>query len=222
MRIKVCGLTTATQFAELDDLGVDFGGFIFYPQSPRYVFNHLSTEDIRRLNGSKIHKVGVFVNETIDQLLKMVDECGINMVQLHGDETPHYCEKVAEHVTVIKAFRLRDEDDVLWKIKDFKEVVDMFLFDTATPAYGGSGKRFNWNILAGISIDKPFLLSGGIGYDDVELIEQFLRNEVSKDLFAIDVNSKFELSPGIKNISLIENFLQRMNSSLQFHSTVKI
>lgn len=207
MRIKVCGLTIVDQFIQLDELGVDLGGFIFYPKSPRYVFNHLNAADIKHLKGRTINKVGVFVNETIEDVLKVVDDCGISIVQLHGDETPHYCEKIAEYVTVIKAFRLRDEDDVLWKIKDYQDVVDMFLFDTATAVYGGSGNRFNWNILKGLSLNKPFLLSGGIGLDDIDKINQFIEDKVSDNLFALDINSKFEIKPGIKNIELIEKFL---------------
>jgi len=211
MRIKVCGLTIADQFLQLDELGIELGGFIFYPKSPRYVFNHLNAADIKKLKGQSINKVGVFVNETIEDVLKIVDNCGISIVQLHGDETPHYCEKIAEYVSVIKAFRLRDEDDVLWKIKDYLDVVDMFLFDTATAVYGGSGQLFDWNILKGLSLNKPFLLSGGIGLGDIDKINQFVQDSVSENLSALDINSKFEISPGVKNMELIEKFAAQFN-----------
>jgi phosphoribosylanthranilate isomerase len=218
MRIKVCGLTIVDQFLQLDKLGIELGGFIFYPKSPRYVFNHLNAKDIKNLKGESINKVGVFVNETIEDVLKIVDDCGISIVQLHGDETPHYCEKIAEYVTVIKAFRLRDEDDVFWKIKDYQDVADMFLFDTATAGYGGSGQLFDWNILKGLSFNKPFLLSGGIGIDDLDKINHFIQDNVSDNLFALDINSKFEIKPGVKNIELIEKFIAQ---SVNLKSSIK-
>lgn len=212
MRIKVCGLTQMEQFLQLDELGVDFGGFIFYPQSPRYALNHLTTEDIYNTNGKQITKVGVFVNEQEDVVLERTEACGLTMVQLHGDETPHYCEKIVEHVTVIKAFRINDDDDILWKVKDYEEVADMYLFDTLGSAYGGTGKRFDWSILKGLSLNKPFFLSGGIGPEDVDSLNLFTKDAVAKDLFSIDVNSQFESAPGVKNIDLLKVFIGQIRN----------
>lgn len=212
MRIKVCGITQAEQVRQLDDLGVEFAGFIFYPKSPRYVFKQMSGSDIKQLRGRHINKVGVFVNAPVEELLQTVDDCGLHLVQLHGDETPKYCEKVADYVGVIKAFRLREDDQVLWKIKDYREIADMFLFDTDGSGYGGTGKKFNWSVLQGLSIQKPFFLSGGIGPDDTENIRQFIQDPVAKDLFSLDVNSKFETIPGVKDMQVIEKFVKEIKT----------
>ncbi len=96
------------------------------------------------------------MNAPVDELLQTVDDCGLHLVQLHGDETPKYCEKVADYVGVIKAFRLRDDDQVLWKVKDYQDIADMFLFDTDGTGYDGTGKKFNWSMLQGLRINKPF------------------------------------------------------------------
>lgn len=210
MRSKVCGLNSVNQLMQLDAMGVEFGGFIFYPKSPRYILKHVQPADLKKAKGQKINKVGVFVNETVEQVLKQVDDCGLYLVQLHGDETPKYCEKIADYVTVIKAFRIRNDDDVLWKIKDYQDVVDMFLFDTAGAAYGGTGEKFDWAILQNLVINKPFFLSGGIGPDDVASLQEFATKSVAKDLFSIDINSKFESSPGVKNMEMVQSFIQKV------------
>lgn len=210
MRAKVCGLNSVSQMMQLDEIGVDFAGFIFYPKSPRYVLNTISKVDLKKAKGSNINKVGVFVNENADQLLSLVDDCGLYLAQLHGDETPRYCEKIADYISVIKSFRLRDDDDVLWKIKDYQDIVDMFLFDTAGAEYGGTGKRFNWEILQLLNINKPFFLSGGIGPADIEALKAFSLTPVAKDLFAVDVNSQFEITPGLKDMSKINPFIQEL------------
>ncbi len=211
MRAKVCGLNSVNQMMQLDEMGVDFAGFIFYPKSPRYVLNTISKTELKKAKGENINKVGVFVNENPDQLLSLVDECGLYLAQLHGDETPRYCEKIADYISVIKAFRLRDDDDVLWKIKDYQDIVDMFLFDTAGVEYGGTGKRFNWEILQTLNINKPFFLSGGIGPSDIEELKTFSIMPVAKDLFAVDVNSRFEITPGIKDMTIVKPFIQELN-----------
>jgi phosphoribosylanthranilate isomerase len=211
-RLKVCGLTQYEQVMALDNLGVIFAGFIFYAPSPRYYKRYLDTSLLKKIRGKNINKVGVFVNASVDEVLKAVDEAGLSMVQLHGDESPKTCERIAEYVSVIKAFRLRDDDKVLWKVKDYQPVADMFLFDTASSTYGGSGKKFNWKVLSGLNIGKPFFLSGGIGPEDAPFIHQFAADMVAKDLFALDINSRFETAPGIKNIALIEAFIQSLNN----------
>jgi phosphoribosylanthranilate isomerase len=209
MRLKVCGLTDMNQVRQLNDWGVHFCGFIFYPKSPRYVLNNNTTEAIKRVKGT-INKVGVFVNEKEDNILKMVDECGLYLIQLHGDETPRTCENLSNYVTTIKAFRISENDNILWKIKDYQDVVDIFLFDTEGVGYGGTGKKFNWNMLKVLSIRKPFLLSGGIQPDDVPELQYFMQDSVAKDLFAFDINSKFEIAPGIKNLALVHEFFNQV------------
>ncbi|OYU55335.1 MAG: phosphoribosylanthranilate isomerase [Chitinophagaceae bacterium BSSC1] len=210
MRIKVCGMTKAEQVLQLDELGVEFAGFIFYPKSPRYVLSHMSKEQLKKLKGKHINKVGVFVNTPVEEVLQLVDACGLYLVQLHGDENPRYCEQIANYVTVVKAFRLREGEDILWRAKDYQDAADMFLFDTEGAGYGGTGKKFNWDILKGGNVRKPFFLSGGIQPEDVELLKAFEQESVAKDLFAIDINSKFELAPGLKDMNKIQTFVKAL------------
>ncbi len=210
MRIKVCGMTKAEQVLQLDELGVEFAGFIFYPKSPRYVLSHMSKEQLKKLKGKHINKVGVFVNTPVEEVLQLVDACGLYLVQLHGDENPRYCEQIANYVTVVKAFRLREGEDILWRAKDYQDAADMFLFDTEGAGYGGTGKKFNWDILKGGNVRKPFFLSGGIQPEDVELLKAFEQESVAKDLFAVDINSKFELAPGLKDMNKIQAFVKEL------------
>ncbi len=212
MRIKVCGMTKAEQVLQLDEWGVEFAGFIFYPKSPRYVLSHMSKEQLKKLKGKHINKVGVFVNTPVDELLQLVDDCGLYLVQLHGDESPRYCEQVSNYVTVVKAFRLREGEDILWRAKDYQYAADMFLFDTEGAGYGGTGKKFNWDLLKGGNVRKPFFLSGGIQSEDVELLKEFEKEPVAKDLFAIDINSKFELAPGLKDMNKIQTFIKALKA----------
>ncbi len=206
MRVKVCGMTDMDQVRQLDEIGVEFCGFIFYPKSPRYVFKHVPATEIKKIKGH-INKVGVFVNAYADDILKTVDDCGLYLVQLHGDETPRECEKISSYVTTVKAFRLSESDNILWKIKDYQDVVDMFLFDTEGAGYGGTGKKFNWEVLKGLNIRKPFFLSGGILPEDTDKLKLFAQDAVAKDLFAVDVNSRFEITHGIKDVQKIKNFV---------------
>jgi phosphoribosylanthranilate isomerase len=208
-RLKVCGLTNAAQVRQLNELGIEFAGFNFYPRSPRYVHKNMPSTAIKKLRG-KINKVGIFVNEDPDELLRTVDDCGLYLVQLHGNESPRYCERISNYITVIKVFRLLNDDNVLWKIKDYYDAADIFMFDTETTAFGGSGKKFDWQILKDLKINKPFFLAGGIGADDTDELEAFAELPVAKDLFAIDINSKFEVMPGVKDIELIKAFRKKL------------
>jgi phosphoribosylanthranilate isomerase len=206
MRIKVCGMTSAQQVHQLDEMGVEFAGFIFYRKSPRYVFKNMPANEIKRIKG-KINKVGVFVNADADEVLRAVDECGLYLVQLHGDESPRVCERIANYVSVIKVFRMSEDDNIEWKIREYHESADMFMFDTEGAGYGGTGKKFNWELLKEQNIRKPFFLSGGITPGDAEKLKAFQKEEVAKDLFAIDINSKFEIMPGVKDINKVKEFM---------------
>ena len=209
MRIKVCGMTHAPQIEMLEQIGATFAGMIFYPKSPRYVLRQLTTTQIKNIKN--INKVGVFVNSSVEEVKYMVDECRLHMVQLHGDETPKFCEKIADYISVVKVFRIAPGDNIAWKIKDYMDVCDMFLFDTEGSGYGGTGKKFDWSMLKGLQIGKPYFLSGGVGPDDVNDINAFANDISSKALFAIDINSKFEESPGIKNMEMIKTFIKQLN-----------
>lgn len=211
MRIKVCGMTSTQQVKQLEEMGVEFAGFIFYPKSPRYVFKNMPANEIKRIKG-KINKVGVFVNANADEILRAVDECDLHLVQLHGNESPAVCETISKRVTVIKAFRIVDEDNIEWKIRDYYDTVDMYMFDTEGAGYGGTGKKFNWELLKEQNIQKPFFLSGGIAPGDAEKLKAFEREAVAKDLFAIDINSKFEVAPGVKDLDKVRGFVERLKS----------
>jgi phosphoribosylanthranilate isomerase len=210
MRIKVCGMTRLDQVIELDELGVEFAGFIFYPKSPRYVGRfHLSAIDLKkeRLN---INRVGVFVNETAEDILRTVEQWRLHMVQLHGDESPKFCEHISNHITTIKAFRIGPDENIQWKIHPFRDSADMYLFDSVGVGYGGTGQQFDWKLLDGNRIGKPYFLSGGIGPDDHLTVMEFAsRNE---GLFSIDVNSRFESSPGIKDMRKIREFRNKLTT----------
>ena len=168
----------------------------------------MSAAQIKKLRN--INKVGVFVNADVDTVLRTVDECGLYLVQLHGDESPRYCEKISHYITVVKAFRVQPDDNIAWKIKDYYEAADMFLFDTEGTNFGGTGKKFDWKQLKDIDIKKPFFLSGGIAPDDVENIKAFMQQPVAKDLFSLDINSRFEVSPGKKDVGKVSAFISNM------------
>jgi phosphoribosylanthranilate isomerase len=208
MRVKVCGITQVEQLNQLPAIGATFAGLIFYPKSPRYVLRHMTTSQIKKENNT--NKVGVFVNASIEEVLQMVDECRLHMVQLHGDETPRYCEKIADYISVVKAFRISDTDNIGWRIREYMEVCDMFMFDTEGAGYGGTGKKFNWDKLQDVVVGKPYFLSGGIEPADVKQLKEFETKPEAKALFAIDVNSKFEVMPGVKDMNLIKNFIQQL------------
>ena len=212
MRVKVCGMTEIDQVKQLDAMGVDFAGFIFYPKSPRYVVRHLTGDQVKRAK-LRLGKVGVFVNASYDEVMKQVDSYGLDMIQLHGDETPRLCEQLANYITVVKVFRMSENDPVDWLIRPYQDSCDMFLFDTEGVGYGGTGKKFNWETLKGVSIDKLFYLSGGIEPGDVERLRAFEREPVARKLFAIDINSKFETSPGVKDLKKIRTFLDGVKSA---------
>lgn len=209
MKVKVCGMTQLAEVNALEKMGADYAGFIFYPKSPRYVLSHLSKFDIKNIQGN-IKKVGVFVNEPFESLLETIDTAGLDMVQLHGDETPQYSSKVALHAKVIKAFQVKSLNEMTEKIKQYSSSVDMFLFDTPSANYGGTGEKFEWNDIAKMDVGKPFLLSGGISVDDVESVEKFGHFSVADNLHAVDVNSRFEISPGVKDLKMLDIFLKKI------------
>ena len=208
MRIKVCGMTQPDQLDQLAEANVNFAGFIFYPKSPRYVLRQMTTSQIRKEN--RLNKVGVFVNAGTEDVLHIVDECRLHMVQLHGDETPKYCERMADYVSVVKAFRLSDNDNIEWMIRPYMDACDMFMFDTMGAGYGGTGKKFDWNLLKDAEIGKPFFLSGGIEPGDEDALKRFSTEPVAKSLFAIDINSRFEISPGLKDMEKVSQFVANL------------
>jgi phosphoribosylanthranilate isomerase len=215
LKIKVCGITDINQAITLQAMGVDFIGFIFYPSSKRYVLNTLSLNDLKHFNPPHTRKVGVFVNEPLDNLLHIVVNAGLDMIQLHGDECLEYysllreklTELSLEQVDLIKVFRVGDK---MPDLTPFESWVDFYLFDTDSKLYGGTGAHFNWELLKGNSIGKTYFLSGGIGPNDIGGIEVMQQTKAGKDLFALDINSQFELEPGIKNLEKIKTFIDAL------------
>jgi phosphoribosylanthranilate isomerase len=205
-------MTQLDQVRKLDEMGLDFAGFIFYPKSPRYVGKHIRGDQLKKAR-LRLGKVGVFVNSPYEEVMKLVDEYGLDMVQLHGDETPRYCDQLANYVSVIKVFRLGENDPIDWITRPYLESCDMFLFDTLGVGYGGTGKKFNWEVLKNASVDKLFFLSGGIEPDDQEKLREFSVAPVASKLFSIDINSRFETSAGIKDLDRISSFVGSLNGN---------
>lgn len=203
LKLKVCGMRDPDNVRRLIALRPDFIGFIFYKKSPRFVDE--PDEDMIARIPISIKKVGVFVNEELDTVLKLYNKFGLDYVQLHGDEDLDFVKELKEKgVGIIKVFRLLDS--LPYSLGQFSEYSDYFLFDTATPAYGGSGRHFDWSILRNYNLDTPFLLSGGINLNDVDEI----RNLGLDQIEGIDVNSKFELLPGLKDIDMLESLKSRL------------
>lgn len=205
MKLKVCGMTELEQIQTLETCGVDFAGLIFYEGSKRFVGSKSKNQksEIRNL---KIDRVGVFVNATIPEIEQAVKDYGLSYVQLHGDESPEFCKKIKEFAFAIKAIRINIKTNLANELEKFEETCDYFLFDTDSKQYGGTGKKFDWGVLQSAEIDKPFFLSGGIGLEDLAEVKAFQHPM----LFAIDVNSRFEISPGVKDLQQVKTFLEQL------------
>ena len=201
LKLKVCGLTQLSQIQELISLNIDFLGFIFYEKSSRFVLNHLSLEDISKINHQG--KVGVFVNETVEKIVEISEKANLNLVQLHGDENEIFIlelrKSLKKEIKLIKVFRVGETFNFQFSI--FNSLVDYFLFDTDSKAFGGTGKTFDWQILNEIEIPNPYFLSGGISLENIHQL-----SNIKHHPFALDINSKFETEPGIKDLEKIKIF----------------
>ncbi|HUR65145.1 MAG TPA: phosphoribosylanthranilate isomerase [Chitinophagaceae bacterium] len=207
MNIKVCGITEMKQLQQLDGLDIDFAGLIFYKESPRYIGNKLSGKELKKAD-LDVKKVGVFVNPEMIEVLDAIDEYGLEVVQLHGDESAEMCEDLSSEVEVIKAFRVSDNADIDKMVAPYDAVCDYYLFDTGglKESFGGTGQKFDWTILTKAKIEKPFFLSGGIAVEDVVRLKAFKH----PDIFGVDINSKFETAPGVKDMSKVLQFKMGM------------
>lgn len=208
MKLKVCGMRDHANIEEIQKLNPDLMGFIFYPPSPRFVEGILEPSVVKALPAS-ISKVGVFVDALIPDVIDRIVLFGLTHVQLHGNESSEYlCELKSSipEIQVIKVFRVNTTID-LPPVEEFK-AADYFLFDTKTALYGGSGKMFDWQVLRQLTIKKPFFLSGGIDENACETLKTFQHPY----LIGIDINSGFERMPGIKNISKVKTFKDRLNA----------
>ena len=200
--IKICGMKYPENISEVAKLSPDFMGFIFYPKSKRFVGNDFVLPEIP----SSVKKVGVFVNESEKNILDVVRKYKIDYLQLHGDESAGFCKSLFQtgKTKIIKAFGV-DENFDFSLPTEYENHCEYFLFDTKTKEYGGSGKSFDWKILSNYKLNKPYFLSGGIGSEEVSGI----RYQVSgvQHAFAIDVNSKFETEPGLKDVNKLKKLI---------------
>jgi indole-3-glycerol phosphate synthase len=202
--LKVCGMKDPENIRALASLPVDMIGLIFYEKSPRYA-GELDSETVRDLPAS-IQKTGVFVNASQEYILAKIKAYGLQLIQLHGNESPAFCQDLKSGgIKVIKAFSIREAGD-LTATALYENTCNYFLFDTKTSQFGGSGKKFDWEILSFYTGKTPFFLSGGIGAEDTDAIRQ-IKHPL---LYALDLNSKFETKPGLKNIEQLREFVMKM------------
>lgn len=207
MKIKICGMKHPGNIREIAALAPDMVGFIFYAPSPRYV----SVDEVAAalpLLDNTILRVGVFVNELTEKVIEICTRLQLNYAQLHGNETPQIAAQIRNKgIGIIKAFKVDDAFDMN-TVLAYEESADFFLFDTNTAQHGGSGKKFNWSILNTYPSTKPFILSGGIGVDDIKEI----LNLTFPQLYGIDINSKIELSPGLKDAQQAQNIITKIRT----------
>ena len=200
MKLKVCGMKFTENMQQVAALHPDYLGFIFYEKSKR------NFEGIIPAFPKSIKKTGVFVNEYLEILVSLAQEYQLKAIQLHGDEAVSYINELKKHlpkVEIIKVFSIKESFD-FDVLKPYLETVDYFLFDTKGEEKGGNGVHFDWRVLEKYPFQKPFFLSGGIGLEDVEKLQEILQSNLP--IYGLDVNSKFEIEPGKKNIEALKKF----------------
>jgi phosphoribosylanthranilate isomerase len=206
MKLKICGLKHPANIHQLLTLEPDYIGFIFYKKSPRYVGEVADLGWIRELPGTA-KKVGVFVNEAVGVVKSTAETLGLHIVQLHGDESPDVCKALKmSGLEVWKAFGV-DEDFDFGKTAAYAGCCDKFLFDSKGKNRGGNGVPFDWRLLESYETATPFILSGGIGGADAEAVRKLSKSSrLGKFLTILDINSRFEIEPGLKDVELIKKF----------------
>ena len=209
MIIKVCGMREPENIRAVEELGVDWIGLIFFPPSPR---NVVSIPDSL---SKQSQRVGVFVDADVEDIIQKVNMFHLDMIQLHGQESPHFChvlkQRIPAHLKIIKMIPIATQDDILLT-HSYSNDISYFLFESKVPtqgnAYGGSGQKFDWNILKLYQGYIPFLLTGGIDENDAERMSQFHHPQ----FVGIDLNSRFESSPAIKDISKLHSFIAKVRN----------
>ena len=200
MKLKVCGMKFSENISEIESLKPDFMGFIFYKKSKRF-FN-----ESKLILNDKINRVGVFVNQEINEVIDNIKKYKLDYVQLHGEEDVRYCLSIKSICKVIKVFKIDDTFN-FDKVKKFENVSDYYLFDTKTNLHGGSGKKFNWEILKNYNSKKYFFLSGGISENDIKEIKKIRK---IYPIIGIDINSKFELPNLKKDRAKIKSLIDKI------------
>lgn len=204
MLVKVCGIRNDEDLKALMEVEtIDMIGFIHVPQSPRFVGKTFIPSEI------KTKKVGVFKDAHIDYISRANSRIGFDFIQLHGNETPEFCKIVSELAPVIKAFSIKTSDS-LDETKGYEGICDYFLFDTPSRLGGGSGKQFDWSVLSNYQGETSFILSGGIGPEDIKAVQELHHPKLA----GIDINSRFETRPGKKDIPLIQTFLNELKHEI--------
>ena len=198
MIVKVCGMRDAQNIRDVEKLGVDWIGMIFWPQSKRFV------AEVPSYLPKHQKRVGVFVDAPLEDIRQHISDYQLNIIQLHGQESPDYVKALKPHTT-IKAFNIAKADDLV-QTEQYEGIADYFLFDTKGLMVGGNGQKFDWSVLTAYHGKTPFLLSGGIGLDDAESINSFHH----PSCIGIDLNSRFEISPALKDIDKLRTFLGKI------------
>lgn len=201
--VKVCGMREAENIREVEQTGADMIGFIFYPKSPRYV------REVPEYLPLRAKRVGVFVNENIETIRAVIVRFGLHCIQLHGEESPEHCRLLRQPgIQLIKAFSVSGAED-LQLVDLYEGLCDYYLFDTKCDGHGGAGRTFDWNVLNEYKGHTPFLLSGGIDSNSIRTLKAFTHPRFA----GIDINSRFEISPGRKDPERIACFLKELASN---------
>lgn len=199
MIVKVCGMRDSENIRAIEQTKADLMGFIFLPKSPRFVAS------LPEYMPKKQKRVGIFVNASLEQILAKAQKFSLEYIQLHGDEPPAFCSELKNRgLKVIRAQRIANTDDII-RAESYN-MADLMIFDTKTELYGGSGKKFNWQLLENYKGCVPFLLSGGIRSDTFEEIKAFFHPQFA----GIDLNSGFEISPALKDVGKLNNFIEKI------------
>lgn len=200
LKLKVCGMHKNT--TEVAALNPDYLGFIFWENSKRYFKGPMVSLP------HMVKKVGVFVDAPINAVIERIQDYDLLLVQLHGNESPEYCAELRQkvkHIQIIKVFSIKNNFD-FDLLEPFEKVCDFYLFDTKGKLPGGNGFAFNWKVLADYPSSKPYFLSGGIGLKESKSLKKFMQRPESKYCHALDVNSRFEIAPGLKDVEKLKEF----------------
>jgi phosphoribosylanthranilate isomerase len=219
MKVKVCGMKYLENIEALAALQPDYLGFIFWEPSKRYFTGNVPSLPL------SIKRVGVFVDASVNEIAEKLVQMPLDLIQLHGKETAQFCAQLREELQllekahkkakgtykIIKAFSVGTTFS-FEQLAPYESYCDYFLFDTKGPLPGGNGVSFDWQLLRSYSSDIPFFLSGGIGPTDIPELTKFLASPLALKCHAIDVNSKFETSPGLKNTKDLQTFLHKLRN----------
>lgn len=209
MKVKVCGMRDKKNLKEVLALLPDFMGFIFYPESKRYVGEDFVLKK-DEIDFGNCKRVGVFVDQSLEEIKRAAVAADLQVVQLHGAETPEYCKDIRAkfpELVIWKSFQV-GKDFNLSNLKAYTDCVDAFLFDTASENFGGSGESFDWSLIAEYDGMLPLILAGGIGPDNVSRATELVRKGLP--IVAVDLNSKVEVKPGLKSPLLLDKAIRQL------------